>query len=294
MELVVTLSNKDNLIALMEYGVDGIITGSLFSSRFNLSLKEMTDIILRANSLRMKAYVSIDTFIFEDDIKDLYLYFEELSKLNVEGIYFSDLAVIDVAKSYGLESLLIYDGGPILTNSLDIESYLDTGIDSVVLARELSMNETLDIIKHHPHKVDMQIFGHLRLSTSKRKFLTNYFKQIGSNYEALNKTTLRIVEEKRDYKMPIMESEYGTSIYSDFILEAIEELPYLRKMIKRGIIDDLFVPFEMVIDIIKAYRRCEEKNSFFIERSYVSKYKKYPLGKGYYYTKLNIVKDEQN
>lgn len=295
MELLVTLSNKEDLLELSELDIDGVIFGSLFSSRYNYSYEDFLDTVNKVKSLNLKVYVSVDTFISEDDIEELYIYFEELNKLNVDGIYYNDLAVLEVAKTYGMADILIYDGGPMLTNSLDIESYLGLGIDSVVLARELTMSETIDIISQHLHKLDMQVFGHLRMSTSKRKFLSNYFEFINSDYNPLNKDSITIVEEKRDYRLPIKETKYGTNIYSDFILESIEEMPYLRKMLKRAIVDDAFLSLDVVKDAVTALQRVEEDNSYFIQKAFISEHQDLEFSSGYYYTKTNIAKeDEQN
>lgn len=283
MEILITLTQKDNLIEYTNERFDGFIIGSLFSMKFNYSFEEMLDIYERVKQHGFKVYISIDTFINESDIKDLYLYLERLNGLQISGIYFNDLAVIEVAKSYGMESLLIFDGGQILTNSLDIESYLSLGINSAVIAREVTMEETLSIIKNCPKKLDMQIYGHVRLSTSKRRFVTNYFKQIKKNFSPKNLTNLSLVEEQRDYRLPIMEGEYGTTIYSDFIVETIEEFPYLYKVIKRGIIDDSYIPFVMIKDFLRALDRCDEKNSYFVDKAYCTKYRDEPLCKGFLY-----------
>lgn len=283
MEILVTLTDKDNLLEYTSEPFDGVIFGSLFSSKFHYTFEEMLETYEKVKHFGLKVYVSIDTFINETDIKDLYLYLERLNGLEISGIYFNDLAVIEVAKSYGMESLLIFDGGQILTNSLDIESYLSMDIDSAVIARELTMEETLNIIKNCPKKLDMQIYGRVRLSVSKRKFLSNYFKQIKKPYDPKYKTDITIVEEQRDYRLPIKEDDYGTSIYSDFIMETIEEYPYLNRVLKRGIVEDSHVPVHMVKDYLRALSRCDEKNAYFVDKAYCVKYRNEPLCKGYFY-----------
>ena len=63
----------------------------------------------------------------------------------------------------------------------------------------------------------MQVFGHLKMSYSRRKFLGNYFKHIGSDVDLTNKRDVLLVEENRDYSLPIIEDRYGTRIYTDYI-----------------------------------------------------------------------------
>lgn len=294
MELVATLSKLENLERLLVTGVDGIIVGGLFSSRFNYTLDEIKLINAKAKEKGTKVYIMIDAFVFESEKTFLFEYLDEIRKLNVDGIYFADLAILELSKMFDLTDKLIYNPGPIMANSLDAAYYLQSGIDGIVLGRELTIEENLDIIKKNFGKVDMQVFGHLRLSTSKRNFVTNYLKFINKDIDVKGKDTLTLIEEKRDYKLPIKEDEYGTHIYSDFVFECYEEMPYLSKMIKRGILDDEFLPFEMLRSAIRDYQRISEKNCQFLEKSLHHKYSEYTFGPGYFYQKTNIQKDEED
>ena len=73
--------------------------------------------------------------------------------------------------------------------------------------------------------------------------------------------------------MPILEDKYGTRIYSDFVLEVYQELPYLNRVLKRGIIDDLFIEEYLLFDVIRDYARIDENNAEFLEDALLNKYK---------------------
>ncbi|MBQ9425922.1 MAG: U32 family peptidase [Erysipelotrichaceae bacterium] len=293
MELLLTLRKIDMLEKVLPL-VDGIICGKYFCSAYRFSKEELVQIRKYCYSLGKKFYIVMDNFISEDEKMLMYEYLDFIDTLNVDGIFFHDLGVFDAVRSYSLRSRLIYDGKSVMCNSLDAAFMLDQGIDSVMISRELTLEEVKEIAVNHPGKIDMQIFGHLRMSYSRRRFLSNYFRQIRKEYDYFDKETLSLIEEKREYKMPIMEDEGGTFIYTDYIFTMFDELCELRPYLKRGIIDTLFVEdANKIAQVCRDYRRINESNRDFIRESF---YHNYPdhYSSGYLYQKTNITKDEQN
>ena len=290
MELLVTLRTTKNIDKIRSV-CDGFIVGSLFSSGYSYSIENLKDINKYCKDNNLKFYVTIENFINEEERAKLINYMALLSELNVDGIYFHDLGVIDVARTFEMENKLIYDGQTILCNSLDVAFYMSRGIGGVVLSRELTLEELQGILKNNNQVCDVVIFGHQRLSYSKRKFLTNYFKEIDVQYDFLNKDTLRLVEEKRDYKLPIIEDKDGTRIYTDYVFEMYKEMPELKSYIKRGIIDTLFVDVDSIPTVVRDYKRITNENSSFLfeglNLNYPDNY-----STGYLYQKTNITKDE--
>lgn len=292
MEILVTLRKKQLLEKIVPL-VDGIIIGKCFVSGYDYELEDLKTVSDYCKSKRCKVYIAMDNFILEDEKMLLYEYFDYIDSLVVDGIIFHDLGVYDAAKSYGLTSKLIYDGKQVLCNSLDTAFMLDQGIDSVILSRELTLNEIESIVKNNEGKVNLQIFGHLRMSFSKRKFLTNYFKEINKEYDYLNKQTLTLVEEQRNYKMPIVEDEYGTFIFTDYIFEMFNEIGSLKPYLKRGIIDTQFIDNDaLIIQVCRDLKRTTVENKDFLKQSLLHNFPDYDFSSGYLYQKTNISKDE--
>ena len=192
MEVLLTLSDINKLDKVLICKPDGLIFGQDFSTRFNYSISDFEKINAFCLKNNFKRYLSIDAFINEEDKIDLINYLLYIKDKNFDGIYFSDLGIINLAKTLNIESKLIYDPDTLMTNSLDIAFYLKQGID-VVVARELEVEELFRIIKNNKYKLDMQVFGHLKLSNSKREFLTNYYKHLGIKKDIKNKKTIHII-----------------------------------------------------------------------------------------------------
>ena len=294
MELLLTLSNINLLNKYTKDNVDGLAFGGPLSLRFNYSLKEIetiNDYCLKEN---LKRYVVIDAFISEYDRVLVNDYLEFIKKLDVDGIYFTDLGIINVARGIDLTNKLIFDPDTLLTNSFDVNFFLRQGIGTV-LARELSFDEVKDILEKNPGSCDMQIFGHLKMSYSKRQFMTNYFKYIGKDVDVLNKRSIRLVEENRKYKLPIIEDKYGTRIYSDYVLLMYKEYLQLKPLLKRAIIDDTFIEKnELVLAVLRDYKRVSLMNAEFLEENITSLYNDISFSNGYLSNKTSKVKGETN
>ena len=290
MELLITLRDINNL-NLFVNKCDGYIVGSKFSTGFDYTLQDIQKINAYCIDNNKKLYIVLDSFIEEDELDILDNYLNELSKLNISGIYFHDLGVYTKASKYNLKDKLIYDGKTVLCNSREVKYYLDKGLNGVVISRELTYEEVKTILINNPNKVDMQIFGHLRLSYSKRKFLTNYFKQIDKDYDYINKKSLYLIEELRDYKMPIIEDNTSSQIYSDYVFEIYKEFNELKSYLNRGIIDTLFLDEEKIAKVLDDYNNLNQSN---YEELLNKLNNEYPstYSTGYFYEKTNISKDE--
>lgn len=294
MEIIVTLSKINNLSKLHSNKVDGVIFGGPFSLRFNYSLDDLNNINEYCINNNLKRYITIDTFIFEDDKVAIYDYFEYLKELNPDGIYFTDLGIISIAREYGLDDRLIYDPDTLMTNSLDALFYLNKGI-GVVLARELTLDEVKKILSNTDGKVDMQVFGHLKMSYSKRKFLTNYFSHINKDVDICGNKHLKLVEENRDYGLLIYEDKYGTRIYTDYILFMYKELLEIKDKINRAIVDDSFIDDDnLVLDVIRDIKTMSKDNIDFLILNINTKYPNYRFSDGYLHRKTSLLKENDD
>lgn len=290
MELLFTLRRLEPLEKLLPFA-DGIVTGRYFTTGYHLSLDEIRQASRFCKTFHKKFYIVMDDFISEDEKMLMYDYLDFIDSIDVDGIFFHDLGVYNAAKSYGMLSKLIYDGKTVLCNSLDSAFLLDQGIDSVMFSRELTFEEVKEIVKNLSGRVNMQIFGHLRMSYSKRNFLSNYFRQIGKDYDFKGKETLSLVEEQREYKMPIVEDEDGTYIYTDYVFEMFSEISELKNDLKRGIVDTLFIEDDALIaQVLRDYKRVSANNGKFIRDSFLHNHPG-DYSSGYLYQKTNISKE---
>ncbi len=252
MELLVTYRPTLDIERLKEGGVSGIIAGTSLSHRYDLTLDGLVDLRKRAQTLGLGFYADIDILVAEAMGPVIAEYLDFLGSIKCQGIYFHDLSVYFYALNSSLKEALIYDSGPLITNSLDATFFLQKGIKGVVLARELDIGEIIKIGKMTNGQVDVQVGGHIMMAESRRNFVTDYLDYIG---RADKEGDHFIIEETRDGKAPIVEDRYGTRIYTDTVLLCLKEFADIVRASKRQIIDTTFLSDDLVYDMVAAYAK---------------------------------------
>lgn len=293
MEYLLSLRKAELLEQISDYPIGGVITGlNVFSTAYAFTKKDLVKIAASCHKKGLALYIVIDSLLKENELAVLKEYLLFLKSLNIQGIYYHDLAVLKSAQAIKLNTQLIYDGGPLLTNSLDVAFHLHEGNDAVVLARELTLKEIKRIAKANRGQVDLQICGHLRLARSGRLFLSNYFSYLKREYPVKNREDLTIVEEKRDYRLPIYENNYGTEIYSDYIFLDYAAWVDLAQDIRHGIIDSLFLDDALLLRILNDLKSLKADNALRLQSRLAAAYPEETFASAYLLKETNITKPE--
>ena len=292
---ITNLFNVSDLKEMKNAGFDAVIIGSTFFSigmPLCLEIDEIKKIHKEAKELGLAIYVSYNCMIFDEEIEQLKSELSALKEIDVEGIYYSDLAIYTLGKELGITAKLIFAPGFILANTADTKAYLAQGIKQVELANELTLEEKIEIGKACTTGIQVAIHGYLVMSYSRRMLLENYFAEVGIELESKQDFNFHLIEETRENPMPILETEKGVLIFSPYILESFEEI---EQLMNSGIhffrIEGVFLGKEYVIDAIKAYRDIlngSDKKE--VKHAFYQKYKDKIHASGFYYQKTNLVK----
>ena len=269
MELLVTYRSTLDIERLKDGGVSGIIAGTSLSHH-DLQLDALVDLSKRTKALGLSFYADVDILVNEAMVSVIAEYLDFLSGINCKGVYFHDLSVYYHALNSNLKDLLIYDSGPLITNSLDATFFLQKGIKGIVLARELNMAEIIRIGKLTDAQVDVQVGGHIMMAESRRNFISDYLDYIGKPDKEGGHV---IVEQTRSGKAPIIEDKHGTRIYSDTVLLCLKEFIELVKVSRRQIIDTAFLSDELVYDMVKAYAMVNGENAERLTQEIITKHR---------------------
>lgn len=242
----------------------------------------------------VKMYVLVNRFFVEEEIEALREHLQLLKELDVDGIYFGDECVLYEADILGIKDKLIYNPDTLITNHGDVQYYLDDGIQMVTISKEITLSEICTIAQKVTGNCEVLIHGRLNMLHSKRNLLTNYMSFLEREDKVHDNMHLYIMEEKRDEKMPILEDETGTHIFSGFTLASFEEL---QDMVNAGIrhfrIDGIFHNITYVLEALKLYKEVldgkRKGHETFIE--YQKQYEDDNVTHGFYYTKTSKVKE---
>ena len=232
-ELLVTPHSVDNLVELIDAGADAFVIGEQkFGLRLagEFTLAEIEQSVKLAHAAGKKVYVSVNALFHNDRIDDLYAYMTEMERIQPDALLFGDPAVVMAVRELNITVPLHWSPETIATNWFQVNYWADRGAKRTVLARELSMDEVVEIKEHTKSEIEVQVHGMTCMFQSKRSLLGNYFLYREQAMEIENRKenkNMFLHDKERKNKYPIYEDVNGTHIFSPNDMCIIDELTEL-------------------------------------------------------------------
>lgn len=243
----------------------GVVDFSLRAMRKGelITLENLKDAVNLAHSLGAKAYVTLNIFAFNNDIKQLESCIDRFQDANPDAIILSDFGVFNLVRKH-MPNTPIHISTQ--TNTLNYESvkfWRDLGASRVILARELPIKDIAEIRKNVPDvELESFIHGAQCVSFSGRCLLSDYFtngerKANHGNCSQPCRWSYKLVEETRPGQYyEIHQDEKGSHILSPKDLCLVE---HLSELIDAGV-DSLKVEgrtksLYYVSSVAKTYRQ---------------------------------------
>lgn len=261
-ELLAPAGNLEKLQAALIYGADAVYFGgknfSLRAFGDNFTREEILEAIDFTHGLGKKIYAAVNIFAHNADIAALADYLKFLARAGVDAVLISDLGVLTLAKE--LTDLKIHVSTQAnVTNWRAAKFFHELGAERIVLARELTCAEILDIKANCAAELEIFIHGAMCISYSGRCWLSKFLTGRDANLGACTHSCrwkYNLVEEKRagEY-FPVGEDEHGSYVMNskDLCL-----LPYLDKVIQSGVsslkIEGRMKSINYVAGVVKVYR----------------------------------------
>lgn len=261
-ELLVTPQSIEHVEALIEAGADAFVIGE---QKFGLRLageftvaevEEATKLIRAAGK---KVYVAVNALFHNDRIEALEAYVQEMQRIGVDALLFGDPAVVTVVRELGITVPLHWSAETIATNWFQVNYWGARGAKRAVLARELSIDEVIEIKENTTHEIEVQVHGMTCMFQSKRTLLGNYFlyrdevMEIDKRKESKN---MFLHDKERKNKYLIYEDLNGTHIFSPNDMCIIDEL---TELFEAGIdslkFDGVLQSFDYVVTVTNLYRQ---------------------------------------
>ncbi|MBU6131897.1 U32 family peptidase [Staphylococcus xylosus] len=232
-ELLVTPKSVNHIEVLIEKGADAFVIGE---QKFGLRLagefnrEAMREAVNLAHSKGKKIYAAVNGLFHNYHLNAVESYIEFLHEINVDRIIFGDPAVIMFVKNQDNPIPLNWDAETLVTNYFQCNYWGKKGAKRALLARELNLEEILNIKANANVEIEVQVHGMTCMFQSKRMLLGNYYTfqerqlKIERNLVA---DELLLYDEERDNKYPVFEDYNGTHIMSPHDICLIEELDSL-------------------------------------------------------------------
>ncbi|MBF0814092.1 peptidase U32 family protein [Staphylococcus sp. mip270_02] len=260
-ELLVTPKSVKHIEVLIEKGADAFVIGE---QKFGLRLagdfnrEAMREAVNLAHSNDKKVYAAVNGLFHNYHLNAVESYIEFLHEIKVDRIIFGDPAVIMFVKNQDNPIPLNWDAETLVTNYFQCNYWGKKGAKRAQLARELNLEEILNIKANANVEIEVQVHGMTCMFQSKRMLLGNYYTfqerqlKIERNLVA---DELLLYDEERDNKYPVFEDYNGTHIMSPHDICLIEELePLLEAGIDALKIDGVLQSEEYINVCTEQYR----------------------------------------
>lgn len=265
-ELLAPAGSMEKLKTAFNYGADACyFAGTSFGLRAfadnfdNQSLKAAVDY---AHKLGKKCYITVNILAHNRDLIGLDEYIKYLDSIKVDAVIVADLGIIARIRQVAPNLPIHVSTQASITNKYTAKAFANMGATRIVLARELTLDEIVEIKNYLPPHVEIECFVHgaMCISYSGRCLLSNYFCGRDSNHgecvQACRWDYAISRRDKQDEKFEILEDNRGTYILNSKDMNLIE---HLDKLVSAGIksfkIEGRMKSAYYVATVVNAYRR---------------------------------------
>lgn len=184
-EVLCPAGDLERLKWALMYGADAVYIGgydySLRANANNFSILEIEEGVNFAHKLGKKVYVTVNILFHNEDLENLDNYLITLDKLKVDAFIVSDLAVIKKIKELNLNTDIHISTQESSVNKETVKFWKSLGASRVVLGRECSKEDIIDIKKNVDIELEVFVHGAMCTSYSGRCVLSNYVTYRDSN-----------------------------------------------------------------------------------------------------------------
>ncbi|QOT01046.1 U32 family peptidase [Brevibacterium sp. JNUCC-42] len=301
-ELLVAVKKIADVLPLIEAGADALSIGE---ARYGLrnagdfTVEEIDESIRLAHRKGVKVYININTLLHNEELDGLDDFLIHLEAVGADAVVFGDPAVLVAAKQVAPKLKLHWSMEMLSTSYDTINYWAEKGANRAVLARELTIDETIENQQEATCEIQTQVHGPTCIFQSKRDLVSAYFGHQGRDMEQEDTSMDRgmyVKEEKRrNISYPVYEDAHGTHIISAEDICMIDGLEdFVNGELDSLKIEGLLHTSEYVISVTKLYREAldlcvsdvelyRDKAAEFLEKIEALQPENRPLNTGFYY-----------
>ena len=252
MEIVVKVNKLDDVYTLDN--VDAyLLANRQFSYRFDESfcINKINKVRKYAHDNNKKVYVLVNKIFKDEDLEKLEIFLLKLKKANVDGIFFTDLAVFMLAEKLQMADKCVFYHETFLRNTYDILTYQNAGINKIVCSKDMHLADIALLPKDKKDSYGIICFGYIPLYESQRKILTHYISMNKLPKSLLHNKTLSLKEHTRDDRYKVIEQEGVSSIFDSKVYSYLPYINKLQENINMFIVDSLFFETSYIKEVVE-------------------------------------------
>ena len=168
-------------------------------------------------------FISLNKNMHSQDLSLLEETLIELSKLNIKGIFFYDIGVLNIVKRLNLNIPLVLSQEHLTTNYETINFWYNEGVEYAQIAEEIKEEEIINIKNNTKSKLIVPILGYFPMFVSRRHLKENYLRE----FNLKDNSKINYIE-KENKIYPIVD-ENVTTVYTSSYLNGIKEYLDFKK-----------------------------------------------------------------
>ncbi len=180
-ELLAPAKNKECAFAAINAGADAVYIGAdAFGARKKAanSLQDIQEIVDYAHKFLVRVYVTVNTILFDNELKEAENLVWKLYELGVDAIIFQDFAFFEM----NLPPIALHASTQCNNDTPDKIRFLKSmDVERVVLPREFSLDEIKDVTQNIDIDTEVFIHGALCVSYSGQCYFSNYIGSRSAN-----------------------------------------------------------------------------------------------------------------
>lgn len=243
-EIMAPVGSYESLSAAIDAGADSIYFGvgqlnMRSRSSANFTFEDLERIVTTAHSHGVKAYLTVNTVIYDDEIELMHSLVDAAAEHGVDAVIVSDQSAILYARSRGLE---VHVSTQLNVSNVETLRFYSQWADVAVLARELSLPQiayiaeairTQDIRGPKGERMKIEMFAHgaLCMAVSGKCYLSLHTTGCSANRGACRQIC------RRSYTL--RDNETGEEIAAEgkYLLSPKDlcTIPFLDKFIGAGV-----------------------------------------------------------
>lgn len=241
-EILAPVGDFERLEAAIRYGADAVYLGSteygMRAASANFDMPRLRDAAEYAHERGVRLYLTCNTLPRNSEIDRLADFIKDADAAGVDAFIVSDIGVLKLIRRVLPEAEIHISTQTGVVNYLTACELYEMGAKRVVLARELSLDEIIEIRRRTPADLEIECFVHgaMCMSFSGRCVLSNYLVGRDANRGECAQPcrwNYYLMEEKRQGQFfPVFEDEAGTYILNAKDLCMLE---YIDRLTEAGI-----------------------------------------------------------
>ncbi|MEE9525360.1 MAG: peptidase U32 family protein [Candidatus Woesearchaeota archaeon] len=229
-ELISPAGDWISLKAAIDAKADAVYFGlkefSMRAKAKNFELKELKNVVEECHKNKVKAYLTLNTIIYENELDKVKKILKEVKKAKVDAIHAWDMSIINEALKLKIPVHLSTQAS--VSNSEAAKFYKKLGVERIILARECSLEQIKKIKKEVKIEIEVFIHGAMCVSISGRCFISEFeFGKSANRGECLQPCRREYTIEDEEGKKLKLSNNFVMSPKDLCALPFIEKLKFV-------------------------------------------------------------------